>query len=65
MLCKVVDFNLEKISWREQMQTKTLYNLYIYIDEDYKKHDFSRLRLYSTPAGTHLLCQYTFAAYYR
>ena len=47
------------------MQTKTLYNLRICIDADYKKDDFSRLRLSSTPAGTHLLRQHTFAAYYQ
>ena len=29
-----------------------------------KKDNFSRLRLYCTPAGTHLLRQHTFAAYY-
>ena len=39
------------------MQSKTKYILHIYIDADYQKHDFSRLRLYCTPAGTHLLCQ--------
>ena len=47
------------------MQTKTMYNLHIYIDADYKKHDFSRLRLYCTSAGTHLLSQHMFATYYR
>ena len=46
------------------MQAKTLYKMHIYIDADYKKEDFSRLRLYCTPAGTHLRCQHTFAAYY-
>ena len=46
------------------MLSKTLYNLHVYIDADYKKHDFLRLRLYCTRAGTHLLCQQTFAAYY-
>ena len=47
------------------MQTKSLYNQHIYIDADYKKDDFSRLRLYRMPAGTHLLRQHTFAAYYQ
>ena len=47
------------------MQTKTLYNLLFYIIPDYKKGDFSRRRLYCTPAGTHLLRQHTFAAYYQ
>ena len=47
------------------MQTKTLYNLLIYIDEDYKKDDFSRLGLYRTPASTHLLRQHTLAVYYQ
>ena len=47
------------------MQTKTLYNLLIYINADYKKDDFSRLRLYCTPARTHLLRHQTFAAYYQ
>ena len=28
-----------------------------------KKDDFSRLHLYCTPAGTHLLREHTFAAY--
>ena len=45
------------------MQTKTLYNLLIYINADYKKDEFSSLRLYCTPVGTHLLRQHTFAAY--
>ena len=47
------------------MQTKTFYNLHIYNDSDYKKDNFSRLRLYCTPAGTHLLRQHMFAAYYQ
>ena len=46
------------------MQTISLYILHIYIDADYKKHDFSRLRLYFMPAGTHLLCQHMLATYY-
>ena len=65
MFCKNIDFIFEKDSKREQMQTKTLYHLLIYINADYKKVDFSRLRLYCTPAGTHLLRQHTFAAYYQ
>ena len=43
------------------MQTKALYILHIYNDADYKKHNFSRLRLYCTSAGTHLLSQHMFA----
>ena len=44
------------------MLSKILYNRHFYIDADYKqKHEFSRLRLYFTPAGTHLLCQHVFA----
>ena len=46
------------------MQTKALYILHIYIDADYKKHTVSRVRLYCTPAGTHLLSQHMFATYY-
>ena len=46
------------------MQTKALYILHIYINADYKKDDFSPLRLFCTPAGTHLLCQHMFATYY-
>ena len=65
MLCKKIDFVFEKVSKREQMQTKTLYNLLIYINADCKKDDFSRLRLYCTHAGTHLPCQHMFATYYR
>ena len=64
MLCKNVDVSFKKVSKREQMQTITMYNLLIYINADYKKDDFSRLRLYCTPAGTHLLRQHTFAAFY-
>ena len=45
------------------MLSKTWYNLHIYIDAVYKKHDFSRL--YCTRAGTHLLCQHTFATYFQ
>ena len=30
-----------------------------------KEPDFLRLRLYCTPAGTHLLCQHMFATYYQ
>ena len=55
----------EKVSKREQMHTKTLFNLLIYIDADFQEDDFSRLRLYCTPAGTHLLRQHPFAAYYQ
>ena len=47
------------------MQTKALYILHIHIDADYKKDNFSRLRLYCTPAGTHLLCQHMFATHYQ
>ena len=47
------------------MQTKTLYNLLISFDSDYKKDNFSRLCLYCTPACTHFLRQQTFAAYYQ
>ena len=47
------------------MQTRTLYNLLIYSNADYKKDNFSRLPLYCTPAGNHLLRQHTFAAYYQ
>ena len=45
------------------MLSKTWYNLKIYIDADYKKHDFSRQ--YCTRAGTHLLCQHMFATYFQ
>ena len=65
MLCKNIDFIFEKVSKREQMQTKTWKSLFIYINADYKKDDFSRLHLYCTPAGTQLLRQHTFAAYYQ
>ena len=65
MLCKNFDFIFEKVIKREKMQTKNIYNLHIYIDADYKKGNFSRLRLYYTPAGTHLLRQHRFAAYYQ
>ena len=47
------------------MFSKTLFNLHIYIDTDYKNHDLLRLRLYCVPAGTHLLCQHAFATYYQ
>ena len=46
------------------MQRKTLYNLHIYIDADYKLDDFPRLCLYCTPADTHLLRQHTFQEYF-
>ena len=61
----VIIYFFEKVSEREQMHTKTLYNLLIYIVADYQKDDFSHLRLYCTSAGTHLLRRHTFAAYYR
>ena len=47
------------------MFPKTLHNLHIYIDADYKNHDFFHLRLYCMPASTHLLCQHTFATFYQ
>ena len=65
MLLQNTDIIFEKLSRREQMQTKTLYNLLFYIDANYRKGDFSRLHLYCTPAGTQLLRQHTFAAYYQ
>ena len=61
----VIIYFFEKVSKRKQMHTKSLYNLLIYIDADYQKDDFSRLRLYCTPTVTHLLRQHTFAAYYQ
>ena len=63
MLYKIIGFIFEKFREREQMQTKTLYNLLIYIDADYKKDNLARLRLCFTPAGTYLLRQHTFAVY--
>ena len=39
--------------------TTTFYN-----DTDFKKDQFSRLCLFSTPAATHLICQQMFATYY-
>ena len=47
------------------MLSITLYYLHIDIDSDYKQHDFSRLRLYCTPADSHLLCLHKFAKYYQ
>ena len=47
------------------MKTVALYILHFYNDADYKKHDFSRLRMYCTSASPHLLCQHMFATYYR
>ena len=61
----VIIYIFEKVSKRKQMHTKTLYNLLIYIDADYRKDDFLRLRLFCTPAGIHLIRQHTFAAYYQ
>ena len=61
----VIIYFFEKVSKREQLHTKSLYNLLIYIDADYQKDDFSRLCLYCTPAVTRLLRQHTFAAYYQ
>ena len=46
------------------MQTKKLHNLHIYTDADYKINEFSRLRLYFTPASTHLLSPHMFATQY-
>ena len=63
-LCKNVYFIFEQVSKREQMQRKTLYNLLVYINADYKWDIFSRVRLYCTPAGTHFL-RHTFAACYQ
>ena len=45
------------------MLSKTWFNLHIYIDANYEKHDISRL--FCTRAGTHLLCQHTFATYFQ
>ena len=42
------------------MEAKALYNMHNYIDADYKKDNFSRVRLCCTPAGTHLICQHMF-----
>ena len=47
------------------MLSETWYSLHNYIDADYKKPDFSRLRLYCTRAGAHLTCQHTFATYFQ
>ena len=47
------------------MQTKALYTLHIYIHADYKKDDFSSLRLFCTPAGAHFLCHHMFATNYQ
>ena len=54
-LCKSFDFIFGKLSKREQVDTKILYNPLIFIDPDYKKDDFQR----------HLLRQHTSAAYYQ
>ena len=47
------------------MFSKKMCNLHIYTDGDDRNHDLLRLRLYCTPASTHLLCQHTFATYYQ
>ena len=60
----VIIYFFGKVSEREQMHTKTLYNLLIHIDADYQKDNFSRLRLNCTSAGTLLLRQHIFTAYY-
>ena len=40
MLCGKIGFSFEKVSSRDKMLTKRLYNLHIYIDADYEKDDF-------------------------
>ena len=65
MLLQKIDIDFEKVSRREHMQTKTLYNLLFYIDANSKKGDFSLLHMYCTPGRNHLLPQHTFAAYYQ
>ena len=37
MLCRKIDFRIEKQSWREQMLIQTLCKWHFYIDADYKK----------------------------
>ena len=65
MLVKSLILFVKKIRKREQMQTKTLYNLLFYINADYNIDAFSRLRLYCTSSCTHWLRQHTFEAYYQ
>ena len=65
MLCKKILFWIKLVRENKCKQRKTLYNLHFYNSSDYKKDKFSGLRLYCTPAGTHLLRQHTFAAYYQ
>ena len=38
MLCKNIGFDCEKVSWRLQLLSKTLYNLHFYIDAAHKKN---------------------------
>ena len=64
MLCRKFDSTSEKVSYGEEMQTKTLYNLHIHIDAEDKKDAFSRLRLYCTPACIQLLRQDMFPTYF-
>ena len=40
MLCENIDLSSAKVSWRLQIISKTLYNLQVYIDADYKKKTF-------------------------
>ena len=51
----VIIYFFEKVSKREQMHTKTLYNLLVYIDADYQKDDFF------TSAPVFYACRYSFA----
>ena len=65
MLCKNVDFFSKKLVRENKCKQKLCITCLVTIMQTTKKVDFSHLLLYCTPAGTHLLRQHTFAAFYQ
>ena len=56
MLCEKIDSKFGKINWKSQILTKTLYNLHVYFNADYRRDNLWRLRSSFMPEGINLLC---------
>ena len=65
MLCKNKDLILEKLFRENKGKQEHCITCTFILIQTTKKDDFSRLRLYCTPAGTHLPRQHTFAEFYQ
>ena len=64
MLCKKTPLISEKLVGEYKCYQEHCITCTFTLMQTTEEHEFSRLRLYFTPAGTQLLCLHVFATYY-